>query len=411
MNRLSLPSAILLLAACGGTRGTATSGVDTLGTDRHATTSNPTMIAKADPAAAFRKTWSNPGGMWLPQQMTLAQHVELFNKLGVTLDAKSLADPLADPLGAVVSLGNCTASFVSPDGLIVTNHHCVQDALQLNSTPDSDLVKAGFLAKTRADEKSAGPAKRVMVAQAFRDVTHAMRDGLDEIADPVARKLESEKRSKALIAACEKDRPEVRCQVADMFRGGSYTLIEMLEIKDVRVVYVPARSIGNFGGEVDNWHWPRHTGDFSFLRAYVGKDGKPAEFSADNVPFHPKRYLRVSTEGVAAGDFVMVMGYPGSTNRTVTASTLHHDLEWYYPYYIAYAEEHYRLYEAHLHDAGETGIKAGVAKQGTQNGLEKFRGILDGLNRDPELLARKDALEKKVQAWAAAPGHLSLIHI
>src|SRR5690606_4997556 len=196
------------------------------------------------------------------------------------IDPKLLADPLAAPLGAIVRLRSCSASFVSPDGLVVTNHHCVQSALQVNSTPENNLVENGFLAKTRADEKPAGPAERVFVAQAFTDVTEAVRGGLDRIEDPIARKDEAEKRIKQQVAACEKDRPGVRCNVADYFRTGMYVLIEELEIRDVRLVYVPARSVGNYGGEIDNWQWPRHTGDFAFYRAYVGKDGKPADYAA-----------------------------------------------------------------------------------------------------------------------------------
>ncbi len=405
MNRTALLCG-LFVAACGGTKPETTN--DTLG-QKHDTLSGVErkpveMTPRPDPAYAFRKGYTDPGGMWLPSQMLLPQHADTFAKMGAKLDAKAFADPLADPLAAVVQLPGCTGSLVSPEGLIVTNHHCAQGALQLNSTDKDNLVVDGFLAKTKADEKSAGPASRVMVAQAFRDVTKDMRDGLDAIKDPVARKEESEKRSKKLIAACEKDRPETRCQVSSFFGGGLYQLIEMLEIRDLRLVYVPARSVGDYGGEVDNWEWPRHTGDWSFFRAYVGKDGKPADFSPDNVPFHPKHWLKVSTAGLKAGDFVMVTGYPGRTNRTEPASTVHHDLEWAYPYLIEYYEQRYKIAEAHLGDAGETGIKAGVSKQGLQNGLEKFRGIVDGMKKG-DLLAQKDALDKKAKEWAAQAGH------
>ncbi|HET9991269.1 MAG TPA: S46 family peptidase, partial [Kofleriaceae bacterium] len=305
----------------------------------------------------------------------------------------------------IVSLGGCTASFVSSEGLIVTNHHCVQGALQLNSTPDKNLVENGFLAKTKAEEPSAGPAQRVMVVQSYKDVTKDMRDGLDAVKDPVARKEESEKRLKTLIAGCEKDRPNVRCQVSNFFHGGQYQLIESLEIKDVRLVYVPARSVGDYGGEIDNWEWPRHTGDWSFYRAYVGKDGNPAEYSADNVPYHPKHWLKVTTAGLKAGDFVMITGYPGQTNRATTAGEVHHDIEWFYPYLIGYFEERYKLAEAHLGDGGETAIKATTMKQGIQNGLEKYQGILDGLKKNPALIAEKDEADKKTREWAAQPGH------
>ncbi len=399
----------LLVAACGGkstppnNETLGSTHVSTGGGDV-ATTKPAPEAAKPDPALPFRQGYSNPGGMWLPQQMTLPGHVETFKNMGVKIPAETLADPLSAPMNAIVSLGGCTASFVSGDGLIVTNHHCVQGALQFNSTEKENLVENGFLAKTRAEERSAGPAQRVYVAQAFTDVTKEMRDGLDKIKDPTARKDEQEKRLKTLIAGCEKDRPWLRCNVSGFFRGGQYILIENLEIKDVRLVYVPARSVGNYGGEIDNWAWPRHTGDWSFYRAYVGKDGKPADFSADNVPFHPKHHLQVTSAGLKPGDFVMITGYPGHTSRTDTALEIHHDVEWYYPYVIEYYKARYALAESHLKDAGETGIKAGVMKQGIQNGLEKTEGVLKGMTSG-DLMQRKDALDKQVKDWAAQPGN------
>ncbi len=341
--------------------------------------------------------------MWQPMQMTLPQHVEIFQKLGVAIDSKVLANPLAAPLAAVVWLGGCTASFVSPQGLVITNHHCVQGALQVNSTKEQNLVENGFLAKTMAEEKSAGPAQRIMVAQAFSDVTETMRAGLEAIGDPIARKEESEKRQKRLQSECEKGRTGMRCEVRSFFRGAQYLLIEYLELRDVRLVYVPKRSVGNYGGEVDNWAWPRHTGDFSFYRAYVGKDGKPADYSPDNVPFRPAHYLTVSAAGVRASDMVMITGYPGTTNRISLASEVRHDVEWTYPYVIALLKERYALAEKYLTAEGDTAIKAGVLKQTVQNGLEKWQGVLSGLTKG-DLLLRKDALTAKVKEWAAQPG-------
>jgi hypothetical protein len=391
----------LLAAACGGgTKNNPVTGGELTGSgDGSAQVSDPA----ADAALAARKAYSNPGGMWMPMQMQLPQHVENFQKMGVALDPNALANPLAAPLAAVVSLGGCTASFVSGQGLIVTNHHCVQGALQFNSTPQANLVENGFLAKTMAEEKSAGPAQRVMVAQAFTDVTVKIRDGLEKIADPVQRKEEAEKRLKGLQSECEKGRPGIRCEVRRYFRDAMFLLIEYLEIRDVRLVYVPARAVGNYGGEIDNWAWPRHTGDFSFYRAYVGKDGAPADFSPDNVPFKPAHFLTVSTAGMKAHDFVMVTGYPGVTNRVSLASEVRHDVEWTYPYVIAFLKERYAIAEAHLKDSGETAIKAAVQKQGVQNGLEKTSGVLAGLTKG-DLLQRKDAIDAKVKEWASQPG-------
>lgn len=397
---------MLLVAACGGASNTPTT--TTLG-DTHAEPKDrvPTPVAPAevpDPARTFRLAFANPGGMWQPQQMTLPGHVEAFKKLGVKMDPKTLADPLAAPVAAIVSVNGCSASFVSPEGLVVTNHHCVQQALQFNSSEKENLVENGFLAKTRADERSAGPAQRLFVELATTDVTKQMRDGLEAIKDPTKRKDEQEKRQKALQSTCEKDRDGVRCEVRSYFRGGQYLLLEKLEIRDVRLVYVPARSIGNYGGEIDNWAWPRHTGDFSFFRAYVGKDGKPADYSPDNVPYRPKHHLQVSTAGLALGDFVMVVGYPGSTSRTATAAEIHHDVEWFYPYFLENSKQRYAIAEAHLGDAGETGIKATVLKQGIQNFLEKTEGVLKGMTTGGRM-ARKDALDKQIHEWAAQDGN------
>lgn len=398
----------LVLAACGSAARSPSPGQTTAADHPAGVQAEPAAppAQPADPALGFRLQYTNPGGMWLPQQMTLPFHVENFRNMGIPIDARTLSDPLSSPLNAVVSLGGCTASFVSPDGLIVTNHHCVQQALQINTNKKAgqNLVEDGYMAKTMADEKPAGPAQRVSVAMAFKDVTHEIRDGLDQIKDPVARREEAEKRVKTLIAACEKDRPSIRCTVRPYFGTAMYIQTENLEIRDVRLVYAPARSVGDFGGEVDNWHWPRHVGDWSFYRAYVGKDGNPAEYSPDNVPFHPKAHLQVTTAGLKPGDFVMVTGYPGTTARTRTAAEIHHDVEWTLPYRIAYAEERYKIAEAHLTADGETATKATVMKQGAQNGLEKDRGVLAGLTKG-DLLAQKDALDRKIKEWAAQPGH------
>jgi V8-like Glu-specific endopeptidase len=395
----------LLVAACGG--GSKQQAVTTsdLGPSSPAARSGEVedTARPVDPKLAFRKQFQNPGGMWMPSQMALPQHVDTFQKMGVRMGAEVLTNPLNEPLAAIVSLGGCTASFVSPDGLLVTNHHCVQGALAHNSTKENNLVENGFLAKNRSDEILASPSQRVMVVQAYKDITSEMRDGLDKIKDPIKRKDESEKRYKQQIAACEKARPWLRCSVSGFFGGGQYQLIEMLEIKDVRLVYVPHRGVGNYGGEIDNWAWPRHTGDFSFYRAYVGKDGKPADYSPDNVPFKPQHWLKVTTAGLKPGDFVMVTGYPGETSRTQTASEIEHDVEWALPYNIEFLDGKYKVAEAHVGDNNDTAIKAVTMKHGVQNYLEKYQGILDGL-KNSDILTRKRALDKQVKEWAMQAG-------
>jgi len=230
---------------------------------------------------------ANPGwadeGMWMPQQ--IPDIAGRLKALGFQGDANAFADLTGFPMGAIVSLGNCSASFVSPDGLIVTNNHCVQAALQYNSLPDRNLMVHGYLAKTRAEELWNGPGSRVYVTVAVKDVTDQIMGNIDPAISDRKRFDIVDQRVKTQTAACEKD--GLRCTVASFFGGLKWYEISQLEIQDVRLVYAPAAGIGNFGGETDNWQWPRHKGDFSFCRAYVAKNGKPAPFSPDNVPTSP----------------------------------------------------------------------------------------------------------------------------
>ena len=406
MKRGALYSALFLAACGGGTKTAATTppgGGAGSAADTGTGTGTGVGTKPVDPQLAARRSYVDPGGMWMPRQMTLPLHQQNFQAMGVSIAAEALSDPLGDPLGAVVSLGGCTGSFVSPDGLVITNHHCVQESLQVRSTPDKNYVENGFLAKTRADELPAGPTQHVYVMQASKDVTEDMTRDLAAIADPTARTKEVEKRQKALVAGCEKDRPGIKCEVESFYRGAEWQLIESLDIKDVRIVYVPHRAIGNYGGEIDNWAWPRHTGDWSFFRAYVGPDGKPAEPSKDNVPYHPQHHLKIATTPLAESDFVMVAGYPGSTERVTTYSETKFDVDWTYPTAIEQIQEAYDALGELQKKGGATALKAGVFKQFVQNALENYQGTLAGLTKG-DALAQKQAQDEKVRAWAKAKG-------
>ena len=256
-------------------------------------------------------------GMWMPQQ--IPQLAAELRKMGIQIDPNRLADLTGDPMGAVVSLGGCSASFVSTDGLVVTNHHCGFGALQFNSTPERDLITNGFLAKTRDAELPAGPGSRILVTTKIEDVTSQVTGAVDPKLSNLDRQKAIDANTKRLVRECEGP-GGVLCRVASFFEGAQYLRTTQMEIRDVRLVYAPAFGVGNFGGETDNWMWPRHTGDWSYLRAYVGKDGKPAEYSKDNVPYHPAHILKVSTAGVNEGDLVIVTGYPGRTFRYRTAA-------------------------------------------------------------------------------------------
>ena len=188
---------------------------------------------------------------------------ELYNPSGV-----SLTD-------GIIDLDGCTASFVSPDGLILTNYHCAFDAIQALTSIENDYLRDGFYAAERCAEL---PAKRytVRLIESYRDVSREVLSVLRAKMTHAQRSKAIEEKMKRLVVAVEKERPGKRAEVAEMFRGQTYVLFIYDYIKDVRLVYAPPRSIGEFGGEADNWMWPRHTGDFTFYRAYVGKDGKPA---------------------------------------------------------------------------------------------------------------------------------------
>ena len=368
-----------------------------------ATAAPPPATAAKSPApaqAAGSRTpaFENPGGMWMPTQMAEGKHAEQLKALGYALESKTMADPTSYPLGAVVSLGGCSASFVSPEGLVVTNHHCVTRALQLNSTPKDNIMEEGFVAKTRADERSSGPLARVFVTQSFRDVTARVRDGIDAIKGDLERYKRMEAQTKQIIAECEKGRPEIRCNVGSFFGGAQYYLMEQLEIRDVRLVYAPHEGVGNFGGEVDNWRWPRHGGDFSFLRAYVGKDGKPADYSPENVPYRPPHHLKLASKPLGEGDFVFVAGYPGTTNRLRTAAEVKEVVAWKYPRQIKFYEEGLAVLEALSKESPDRAIKAQPIIRGLGNGLTKTRGLQDGLVKGG-LAAQKEKLEADLRAW------------
>ena len=348
------------------------------------------LVLGAPPAVADE-------GMWMPQQIpALADHLR---SIGFAGDAKSFADLTGFPMGGIVSLGGCSASFVSPDALIVTNNHCVQGALQYNSTPERNLMVDGFLAKTRKEELWSGPGSRVYVTVGVQDVTDAIMGKIDPQTTDRARYDIIDQRVKAQTAAGEQD--GLRCTVASFFEGLKWYEISQLEIQDVRLVYAPAAGIGNFGGETDNWRWPRHTGDFSFYRAYVSKAGKAVPFSPDNVPYQPQHFLQVSPKGASPGELVFVAGYPGRTHRLNPYAEVKEAVAWSLPRSIQRATDRIAILETLGKDDKETALRVAQSIRGLHNGLTKNQGVLQGMVKGG-LLADKEALEKDFVAWIDA---------
>ncbi|WP_324750472.1 S46 family peptidase [Sphingomonas sp. LY54] len=337
-------------------------------------------------------------GMWLPSQTpSLAPTLK---QAGLTLDPAVLADLQKAPLNAIVSLGGCSASFVSPQGLVATNHHCVQGSIQYNSKPDQDYLTNGFLAGTLKDEVPAAPGTRVFVIEDLRDVSAAMNKGVTAAMSGLQRYDRMEANRKGLISACEKQ-PNRRCDVRAYYGGATYFLQQQLEIKDVRLVYAPAEGIGNFGGETDNWQWPRHTGDFGFYRAYVAPDGSSAPYSDANVPYQPKSWLKIAQQGVKDGDYVMVAGFPGVTDRLRSAA----EADFYYDSYYPAMQKLLADYSAAIGRAtagnADATIKYASILQGTDNYKKKLLGQMAGADA-VRLGEQKKAQEAEYRAWVAA---------
>jgi len=339
-------------------------------------------------------------GMWVPQQ--LPQIAPALTEAGLQLDPQQLADLTGAPLGAVVSLGGCTASFVSTNGLVATNHHCAYGAIQLNSTPERNLMRDGFYAPTMADEISAGPASRIYVLDSIEDVSADVHAALAPVEDPLARTRALDAVEKTLISRCEAT-PGVRCRLYSFMGGNQYRVFRNLEIRDVRLVYAPPGGVGAFGGDVDNWMWPRHTGDFSFYRAYVGADGQPAGFAPDNVPYQPKHWLQLADTPLRAGDFVMVAGYPGRTNRYALAGEFEDTEQWTYPTIV----HHYRALIDMVRSRGEQDpeieVRYASMVRGWENTLKNYQGQLQGFARIGAA-AHKRAEEAAVLDWLRAQG-------
>ena len=319
-------------------------------------------------------------------------------KAGLKIDPLEVYNPNGISLiDALVKVGGCTGSFVSNEGLILTNHHCAFGAISKASTTEKNYLENGFLAETKLNEI---PAKgtTVRITESYEDVSEQVLSAVKDIEDLTERaKVISEKMDEIGKAANDEDN-SIEGNVSEMFKGKTYVLFKYRIIKDVRIVYAPPRSIGEFGGETDNWIWPRHTGDFTFMRAYVAKDGSAAEYSEDNIPFTPKRFLKVNSNGVQEGDFTFILGYPGRTYR-------------HYPSYFLEYQENYQLpYISKTYDwmidkleaigANNTGLQLKFAStiKGLANTTKNYKGKLTGLKRI-NLAEQKKNEEKEIKEF------------
>lgn len=299
---------------------------------------------------------------------------------GLKLEAKDIFNPGEVSLtDALVKVGGCTGSFISDEGLIITNHHCVYGDVANLSNEDHNYLENGFVAKTKQDELPISmPCK---ITQSYEDVSEKVLANTTTNMDPELRVKTIATNIASIINAEKKLYPELSIEISEMFVGKSYTLFRYIFIQDVRLVLAPPLTVGQFGGDRDNWEWPRHNGDFSLVRAYVGKNGKPAKFSKDNIPYQPKNKLKINPSGTKEGDFVFIMGYPGRTFRHESGAYMKFQKEFQLPI----LQEWYKTYIDYMKDYSKGNVNMGLAFAGDIQGLENaeknYRGKIQGLRR------------------------------
>ena len=276
-------------------------------------------------AAAFTLSAQADEGMWLLQLLKQQNSIDMMKKQGLKLDADAIYNPNGVSLKDAVGIfgGGCTGEIISPEGLILTNHHCGYASIQQHSSVEHDYLTDGFWAMNRSEELPT-PGLKFRFVHRITDITDLVESKIKagEVTEtqamtrPFLNKLAKEELEKSDL----KGKPGIEPLALPFYAGNKYYLIYYKVYSDVRMVAAPPSSVGKFGGETDNWMWPRHTGDFSMFRIYADKNGEPAEYSADNVPLKTPKHFPISIKGLDEGDYAMIMGFPGSTERYLTQS-------------------------------------------------------------------------------------------
>lgn len=334
-------------------------------------------------------------GMFTPDQIAKLP----LRAKGLKIPASELYNPKGTDLSdAVIRLSiGCTGEFISPSGLILTNHHCGLDALVSASSPQNDYGKTGYRATSMANELSA-KGYSIFITNRVEDVTARVLKGTENLTgDLLAAAI---KQNTTAVQAEEQAKVGTAAlvRVASLNNGFYYYLYETTEIKDIRVVYAPHQDIGVFGGDPDNFEWTRHTGDFTFLRAYVAPDGKSAAYSPNNVPYKPKKFLTLSLNGLKENDFVMVLGYPGSTTRYRESQFIEYSQNVNFPFLVEYLTS----WSNALHAVGETDDAKRIALQGEiaslDNGRKAYEGGIAALKRS-DFAEQRRMEERNFSTW------------
>lgn len=323
-------------------------------------------------------------GMWLPNN--IKSRIKEMRKMGFKLKADDIySDDKASLKDAVVQFGGgCTGEFISPDGLLITNHHCGYSSIQKLSSVEHDYLTDGFWAMSRSEELPV-PGLTVTLLVKMEDVTARIAAGENEAT---------------IIEEAKKKHNADKASIEPIYYGNQKVLYVYRTFRDVRLVGAPPSSIGKFGGDTDNWVWPRHTGDFSIFRVYADADNEPAEYSENNVPYHPARHFKVSTKGVEEGDFTMIYGFPGNTQEYVTSDAVEYVAEVSNPMKIALRTIRLDIIsEAQSKDVA-TRIAYAAKHANIANAWKKWQGESLGLGKLGTVEKKKE-YEKAFAAWAA----------
>lgn len=339
-------------------------------------------------------------GMWLLSTLKQLNEAEM-QKMGFKLTADDIYNINKASMkdGIVHFGGGCTGEIVSPDGLILTNHHCGLDFIQSLSSIEHDYLKNGFWAATRADELPA-PGLTVRFLIRMEDVTQKVKS---EMSDTLS-EADFQAKLVSVFAKITKEATENTGYIADVrstFGGNEFYLFVYEKYEDVRLVGTPPMSIGNFGGDTDNWMWPRHTGDFSMFRVYMSPDGKPAKYSKDNVPMKSKYYFPVNIKGLQEGDFTMIMGYPGRTDRYATSYSIENSLDITSPSLVKIRDKRLNVINEAMASSDEIRIKYQSKKNRVSNYWKYFIGQQKQLKRMKVLEQKRDQ-ENKFNEWVNA---------
>ena len=337
-------------------------------------------------------------GMWLP--LLISSRIKDMQDKGFRLTAEDVYSVNKASLkDAVVRFGGgCTGEVVSPDGLLFTNHHCGYGQIQQHSTVEHDYLRDGFWAMSR-DEELPNPGLTVSFLQSMEDVTERVLKGYVPSMTNGQRDSVVQANSRVLTEAINNPKKGIRSSVEGLYHANQYFLFVYKIYSDVRLVGAPPSSIGKFGGDTDNWMWPRHTGDFSIFRIYADKNNEPAEYSKDNVPYKPKRYFTISRKGVKEGDFTMVYGCPGTTKEYVTSDEVRYTGEVSDPEKIALRTMRLDIQKKYMSQDQAVRIQYSSKNASVSNAWKKWQGEAKGLARRKTVESKLE-YEKRFKKWA-----------